>query len=88
MTEREPYSRSQARRLAIQTGTADDATRIAAALEGLLPRQNAIHIYHHGNGRYEVADKLFEPGEFGDTLVAALESALHAKTAGETGSSG
>jgi hypothetical protein len=32
-TEREPYSRSQARRLMVQTGAADDATRIVAALE-------------------------------------------------------
>lgn len=82
-TEREPYSRSQARRLMVQTGAADDATRIVAALEGLLERDAGKSVeINRRNGKYYVylADL---PWQKADTLVAALESALHAETAGE-----
>jgi vacuolar-type H+-ATPase subunit I/STV1 len=84
---REPYSRSQARRLMVQTGAADDATRIAAALEGLLERHHEITIadlsYGEGREHKHYGVKWHRSKAHFGTLLESLESALHAKTAGE-----
>jgi hypothetical protein len=70
----------------VQTGAADDATRIAAALEGL---HKSFGVYSEFiYGRWEVVltekDSPYVERSFqGDTFLEALERAAHAKTAGE-----